>query len=406
MAEHTLADWLTRLETLHPTAIELGLDRVRAVADRLSVLQPNSRIVTIAGTNGKGSTASLLDGLLRHVGISTGRYTSPHLMHYNERICLNGLPVDDEALIGAFEQVDAARGEISLTYFEFGTLAALVLFAAAAPEVTILEVGLGGRLDAVNIVDPDIAVITSIALDHESWLGSDREQIGAEKAGILRPDTPLVLADAEPPASILRRARELGCTVYPAVDALNLVPELDDCYLHPLNIAAALQVATLLGVDFGEVDLSTLVPAAAPAGRMQRSFLEGCEILMDVAHNPAAVENLASWLAQNPVAGKTVAVFAALSDKNIRAMIRSCQKGVDAWFVAELPGVLRAAAAADIIEELRAGGVQVISENKNVRQAWRRARSVLASGDRVVVFGSFHTVAQILPLLDRERSTT
>jgi len=335
----------------------------------------------------------------------TARYTSPHLLRYNERVCINGEPADDAALIDAFERIDAARGEISLTYFEFGTLAALLLFDAAAPEVAILEVGLGGRLDAVNIIDPDIAVITSISLDHESWLGSDREQIGAEKAGILRRDIALVLADADPPASVVQRAQALHCKLYPAADALHLLPELGACRLHPLNIAAALQVATLLGVEYGDIDLPGLLQNAAPAGRMQRAVVEGFEIVLDVAHNPAAVENLASWLAANPATGKTLAVFAALSDKNIRAMIRCCQDVVDAWFVAGLPGVARAATAAQLVEELRACGVTMISENKNVRQAWRRARSVLASGDRLVVFGSFHTIAGILPVVDRERST-
>ncbi|HSP00336.1 MAG TPA: bifunctional tetrahydrofolate synthase/dihydrofolate synthase, partial [Thioalkalivibrio sp.] len=212
----TLEQWLAWQETLHPKAIDLGLERVARVAGRLGLLEPSHAVITVAGTNGKGSTVALLDAIYRAAGYRVCTYTSPHLLRYNERIRIHGALASDEALCRAFDAVDTARGEESLSYFEFGTLAALWLFWEAAPDVAILEVGLGGRLDAVNIIDSDVAVITSIGIDHEAWLGSDREVIGAEKAGVFRAARPAVCGDPRPPASIQRRALDLGAKLYMA----------------------------------------------------------------------------------------------------------------------------------------------------------------------------------------------
>jgi dihydrofolate synthase/folylpolyglutamate synthase len=404
MSESSLADWLLRLESLHPEEIELGLERVSAVAATMSLLPLGCPVVTVAGTNGKGSTLGVLDALLSHAGRRVGRYTSPHLLRYNERICVCGEPVSDAELVASFQRVDACRGEVPLTYFEFGTLAALDLLQRAEVDVLLLEVGLGGRLDAVNIVDPTIAIITSIALDHESWLGNDREQIALEKAGILRENIPMICADTNPPTSLRERAAELGCECHyiqaEEAQRFNLSESL-----RGENVAAACRCASLLGVELAPEQLVELLPGSAPRGRLQAEKLDGCEILLDVAHNPAAVENLVSTLRKRPCSGRSLALFCALSDKNIHAMIRSTRDLFDGWFVASLPDVARAATAADLAAELRGQNVNMVSESKNPRQAWRRARSVMSAGDRLVIFGSFHTVAAGLAALEKERKS-
>ncbi len=401
MVELSLAGWLSRLEQLHPTEIELGLSRVLAVAESLQLLQPRGRVVTIAGTNGKGSTIAVLDSLLRGAGLSTGVYTSPHLLKFNERICVEGDMVGDAALIASFEKIDAARGDISLTYFEFATLAALDVFAQSQPDVLLLEVGLGGRLDAINIIDPEIAIITSIALDHESWLGTDREQIALEKAGILRPGCEFICADLSPCQSLQQRAMELSCSSY-YVTAEEARALSEATPLRGENIAAARRAANLLGV---EVELEQARHCAASLnvpGRLQSWQLGGTHCLVDVAHNPASVENLARELQQNPVPGRTIAVFAALSDKNIHAMIHPIQHCIDAWFLAGLSQLPRGASAAELAEAIRDLGVSMISESDNPRQAYRRARGVTGDGDRIVVFGSFYTVAAVLPGIEKD----
>jgi dihydrofolate synthase/folylpolyglutamate synthase len=397
MAAKSLASWLDRLESLHPEEIELGLERVSAVAHSLGLLPFPATVVTVAGTNGKGTTVAVLSALLQRAGRSCCVYTSPHLLRYNERVRMGGQLASDSQLVAAFEAIDRARGDISLTYFEFGTLAALYLFHRARADVVILEVGLGGRLDAVNLVDPDIAVITSVALDHESWLGDDREQIGYEKAGILRAGIPLVVADLDPPLSVRSRAAELACdSWYVGEDDLRIAAGSSQ---RPENVAAARRVAHLLGVDVEDSELSGLLADCGPAGRLQQLEIGGHPIVLDVAHNPAACDNLATFLAGNPVPGRTFALFAALSDKKIHAMIRSCQKQVDGWCVTGLPGVGRALPVSELADELRRCGVHINSEHNDPAAAWHSAKNSLRTGDRLVVFGSFYTVAAILPLL-------
>ena len=400
----TLPEWLARLEQLHPQEIELGLDRVAAVAGRMALLPVESTVVTVAGTNGKGSTVAVLDALLLHAGKRTGRYSSPHLLRYNERVCIDGSPVSDEALVAAFERVDAARHDTSLTYFEFGTLAALDLFSRAGLDYLLLEVGLGGRLDAVNIVDPAIAVVTSIALDHESWLGNTREAIALEKAGVLRTGIPFLCADLDPPVSLVDRASELGCLSQYVGQDFPVFPQSGP--LQGENVATARRAAELLGVSVSDDVLLAVLSSIEVPGRQQWLDVGGIGVCLDVAHNTAAVECLALALRQRHPAGRRAAVFSALSDKPIHAMIRSCQDLVDGWFVADLPGVARAASASDLATALREQGVTMVSENKNPRQAYRRAMSLLQPGDELLIFGSFHTVAALLPTVERERDET
>ena len=397
----TLSQWLTRLETLHPEEIELGLERVAEVARRLQLLPVACPVVSVAGTNGKGSTVAVLDALLRGKGLRTGVYSSPHLLRYNERVRIDGVEVDDARLVEAFERVEAARAQTPLTYFEFGTLAALDIFRFEAVQVQILEVGLGGRLDAVNIVDPQVAVITSIALDHEAWLGNDLESIAREKCGILRPGVDFVCADPNPPAAIVECAARLACNTRQLGRDFQQSSRCGS--LRPENVAAAGETAKLLGYESSSVELESALADVDLPGRMQRENVAGIEVLLDVAHNPAAVVNLAQQLAQTAVKGRRIALFCALSDKNIHAMIHSCMPLVEAWFVADLPGVSRAATASQLAQELRDAGVSRVSESRNPKQAYRRAMSLLGPGDQLVIFGSFFTVAALLPAVKKDR---
>src|SRR5690554_825961 len=304
-----LDDWQARIERLHPEEIELGLGRIRTVAGRLEVLHFPCPIVTVAGTNGKGSTVTLMERLARAAGRRTALYTSPHIQRFNERVRLDGEPVSDALLYQAFERVEAARGEVALTYFEFTTLAALCVFQQTPIEVLILEVGLGGRLDAVNVIDADVAVITSIGLDHQDWLGPDREQIGREKAGILRPGRPLLFAATDMPASIAVAAEQGGARLLRAGEAFGedrdgiywvRAGQRHACALAqvPLgrdNLAAAVQALALvsrLPADFAGLAAGLQLP-----GRCQHMLLQGVDWYLDVGHNREA---LARFLARLP----------------------------------------------------------------------------------------------------------
>ncbi len=336
----TLADWLAYIERQHPRAIDMGLDRVRAVANRMGLGRPAARVVTVAGTNGKGSTVAFIESIARAAGLRVGAYTSPHLLAYNERVRIGGRDADDVALAGVFAEVERARGDTPLTYFEFGTLAALRLFERASLDLAILEVGLGGRLDATNIVDADVAVVTTVDLDHQDWLGDDREAIGAEKAGIARAWKPLVLGDDDPPASVLRHAYAIGASAIRAGSDFFFEPvraqghperiegwrwrELDYALDLPLpelaapvqlrNAATAIAALRALDVDIAEAAFARGVADARLPGRLQLFELDGVEVRIDVGHNPQAARELAAWLRSRPIAGRTYAVYAALAD--------------------------------------------------------------------------------------------
>ena len=392
-----LQDWLDHLLTLHPSDIELGLDRVASVAARLSLLAPAATVVTVAGTNGKGTTTSLLEAMACAGGKRVGVYTSPHLLRYNERIRVNGEPASDADIVAAFEAIEAQRLAVPLTFFEFGTLAALQVFSRYDIDLIVLEVGLGGRLDATNIVDPDIAIITSIALDHQEWLGDNREAIGAEKAGILRPDIPAIVADFDPPSSVTDRARALNCT-------LKILP---GDYSSPLknglraeNVFAALTAAELLGIHPGDRVGETLSRLAVP-GRLQQVQFGNQHVVLDVAHNPAAALHLAEWLREHGHIGAT-AVFAALSDKDVHAMISACADVFSRWFVVGLPGVDRSLAASELAAQVCAAGGENVTAFADLESAWSELQSEHGrepdSPSLIVVFGSFHTVATFMAL--------
>lgn len=423
MNKASLEQWLLRLETLHPNEVELGLERVSDVANRLQLLPVVQPVVTVGGTNGKGSTVAVLEALLNEAGYSTGAFTSPHLLRFNERIRVAGVDVSDAEIIEAFVAIDKARGIVSLTYFEFATLAALLIFKARAPDIIVLEVGLGGRLDAVNIVQPSVAVITSIDLDHQAWLGESRGAIAREKAGIMRSATPVVIADPDPPLELMRCVADVAAS--PALylgrdftvetaqgewqavlrqadgESRKLVPQPNGSLL-PENICAAVQAALLLGIEFSDDCLSRALANAAPVARRQLRQVAGRDYVLDVAHNPASVCKLLQYLSENRCDGKTICLFSIMSDKDIQTIVGTATGHFDAWFLADQPNNQRAARATEIATLLGGAAQTMISVSKNLRQAFRRAQNIMAEGDRLVVFGSFYTVAAVLPLLDRD----
>jgi len=412
----SLADWLAYLETLHPKAIALGLDRVKAVHARLGIAL-ECPVITVGGTNGKGSTATFVERMLDAGGYRTGLYTSPHLLAYNERVRIAGALATDAELRAAFEAVEAVRAETPLTYFEFGTLAALWLFARAKLDACVLEVGLGGRLDAVNIVDPDVPIVTTIAIDHTDYLGPTREDIGREKAGIFRGGRVAICADRDPPASLIAHAGAIGARLLTLGADFRYAAEGAQWRYHGpggaryglpfpalrgsyqlANAAAALTALDAardrLPVDMGAIRRA-LVGIELP-GRFQ--VLPGRPVtVLDVAHNPQAALAFAENLGAMGFHPRTLAVFGIMADKDIDAVIAPLRARVDRWLVATLPPP-RGARAALLAERLRHAGVaaDAIETCADVRAAYAVARGMASEADRIVVFGSFLTVAAAL----------
>jgi dihydrofolate synthase/folylpolyglutamate synthase len=425
MNKVSLTQWLHRLETVHPKAVDLGLDRVLTVANTLQLLPVKKPVVTVAGTNGKGSTVAVLEALISEAGYRTGAFTSPHLLRFNERVRISGVDASDDEIVRAFAVIDQARGALSLTYFEFAALAALLIFEARELDVVILEVGLGGRLDAVNIVDASVAIITSIDLDHQEWLGNSRGEISLEKAGILRRGCPVVIADPAPAPELLARVLEVAASpaLYLGRDfSVAVVGEQWQARLQtsgggvrtlsaptngsllPENIGAAVQASLLLGIEFDDRCVAAALAKVAVVGRRELRQVAGRDYVLDVAHNPASISKLLEFLDVNSCKGRKICIFSAMSDKDIPGMIDATAGHFDAWFLGDQPRNTRAAGAAEIAALLEERGEAMVSISKNLRQAFRRAQSVVQEGDRVVVFGSFSTVATILPLLDKDHS--
>jgi len=436
-----LGQWLEYIERLHARPIELGLDRVALVAQRLG-LHLSSPVITVGGTNGKGSTCALLEAMLAAAGHRVATYTSPHLVRFNERARLGGAPVADELLVAHLEQVETARAEVSLTYFEFTTLAILALFQRAAPDVVILEVGLGGRLDAVNVIDAECSIVTCIDIDHQVFLGDNRESIGWEKAHIFRRGRPALCGDDRPPASLIAYAGEIGAELQligrdfgfevhgqswncwgrgwrhedlplPALRGSNQIANATGA----IAALEALPVATGLDGSAGQPRCDRLaiqrgLVAARLPGRFQ--VLESDPmVVLDVAHNPHASAQLARNLAEQGCTGATMAVFGIMADKDIAGVLEPLLGTISHWFVVELPGE-RAAAATGLAQEIvaqtaRAGigpalnddqpgaGVPAeVSTHPSPRAGLAAARQVAGRDDRIVIFGSFLTVADIL----------
>ena len=417
----TLADWLARIEARHPTEIEMGLDRVGAVHARMDCGRPAAQVVTVAGTNGKGSTVAFVETIARAAGWRVGAYTSPHLLAYNERVRIDGADVDDAALVEAFEAVEAARGDTPLTYFETGTLAALWLFARAGLDLAVLEVGLGGRLDAVNIVEPDVSVITTVGLDHQDWLGDDVERIGREKAGIARPWKPLVLGDTDPPASVLQHAYRIGAVAIRGGSDFLYAPSGEGrwCWREvgyevelPMpalaapvqirNAAVAVAAIRALGREFDEAALAAGIAGARVAARLQPFERGGVGIVVDVAHNPQAAHALGDWLRAAPAGGATIAVFAALVDKDAAGIAQALAPEVAHWHLAGLEGA-RGQDAQALRTRLPARVAEAATLHADVGAALTAALAAAVPGDRVLVLGSFHTAAAALARLQGMR---
>lgn len=420
MSKASLGAWLRHLESLHPTVMDLGLERVGRVARVLGLLDPAVPVITVAGTNGKGSTVAVLEALLKAAGLRPGCFTSPHFIRFNERIRIDGREVDDARLVAAFTAIESARGATSLTYFEFATLAALWIFREEGAGILVLEVGLGGRLDSVNIVDPQVSVITRIDLDHQEWLGDSREAIGREKAGIMRNGVPVVIADPDPPPSLAAAAEAVGATpVYWLGRQFVAVP--DDAgwrgevslpsgglravrgpatALLPINIAAALQAAAALGLDWSEERLQAALAALRLAGRRELRIHAGRQYLLDVAHNPSAIYKLLEAIHASGCKGKIIALFSVMRDKAVGAMLDPLVGTVDAWCLADQPDNARALPAAQIADLLRARGQAMISVSRDLAEGLARARQLAGPDDLIVVFGSFYTVAAVLTSLE------
>lgn len=429
----SLADWLVLQEAVHPRSIDLGLARVAAVARRLDIDRPECAVITVGGTNGKGSTVAHLEALCLAAGRSVGLFTSPHFLRYNERIRIDGVEAEDAAIVSAFERIEAARGATTLTFFEYNTLAALLLFAERGVEIALLEVGLGGRLDAANLVDADVSVVCSVGLDHRDWLGDTLEEIGAEKAGIFRPARPAVLGTPHMPASVHGVIERLGAKpivaerdftwkVEPGAPGqahwsyrgarlrlTDLPPSALAGSIQYRNAATALAALEALASGGARSAAGRQVAAALDRARvadgLRRVRLAGrfqivpgpVEWILDIAHNPPAAEVLASQLKERPRQGRTLAVVGILGDKDAPAIARALAPAMDGWFLCTLEGPrgICAAALARRLDSIVASPVLAGS----VREGCEAARAAAQPGDRVVVCGSVHTVGPALEWL-------
>ena len=428
----TLDSWLAHIAAVHPREIELGLDRIRRVADRMQLTRPARFVITVAGTNGKGSCVACMEAILDRAGYRTGAYTSPHIHRFNERIKVATESASDENLCAALAFVESCRQPDTLSYFEFATLAALWIFQQAKLDVALLEVGLGGRLDAVNIVDPDIAIITSISLDHEDWLGSGLENIGREKAGILRSNIPAILGSNNLPQSILQRARELRAPLYildedfgaaltaseqnwqwrgkSAAGGAVLFDALALPKLALDNVVTAVQAVQLLPLDIAEVAIKLAIESVALPGRFEvrRDCNSGKLVVLDVAHNTAAAVllafNLERFLRCHPQIRQITGVIAVMADKDIEDMVSALESCLNIWYIAQIDE----ARSMSVIEaENRVRKAQLAVEFRHfdsVVEAYRGACDADWFGkdadeqDLIVVTGSFRTVAAVRSL--------
>jgi len=422
LKSRSLEDWLSYLEQMDPSKIELGLERVRQVAERLELLPLPSKVVLIGGTNGKGSTAAIMEQILISAGYSVGVYSSPHLLRYTERVRINGREAPPEQHCRAFAEIEQIRGDIPLTYFEFGTLSALSLFKRQAPQVVLLEVGLGGRGDATNIVEPDVAVITTIALDHTDWLGDSREQIGLEKAGILRRGVPAVIGEPDLPGTVREYAMNLGAELVAvgegfgyALDsgqsgqswhwqgAGRVLRELPLPKLPLANAATALAALTKLALPLSDEVIREGIAQASLTGRFQLVATTPVSYV-DVAHNPESAALLADRLQalrEQQSGRRVLAVVGMLKDKDVSTTLEQLEGVVDSWYPASLKGPR--GAAAEMLQAVLEGDRTFAS----VTEAWQAALAdARPEQDVVIGFGSFYTVAEILLFIQKTSQKT
>lgn len=405
----TLEEWLDWISTVHTTEIELGLERIKRVAAKLGVLKPACPVVIVGGTNGKGSTVKGLEAIYRAAGFHVGAFTSPILFKHNEQVRIDGVLAKDAEFCDAYEKVESAREQVPLTPFEFHTLAALVIFRTHLLDVLILEVGLGGRLDAVNIIDADVSVVTSVAIDHAEWLGNTREAIGFEKAGIFRSQKPAVCGDPLPPESLVNYANEIGAPLYcQGKEFQYLEQQFNWSWVFqniqydslPLTRLALQNMSTVLMVVTLLQDRLQVVREFIDKGLAEVKLPGRIEIInepvvkiFDVSHNPAAITMLANQLNKMTCYGKTFAVFSMLADKDILESIKIIKPLIDVWTVAPL-NTKRAASLENLKNCFAQADIQNVSFLSSIEEAYDMARLKCDIGDRIVVFGSFHTVAE------------
>ena len=411
----SLERWLQRLEAAHPRTIELGLERVSLVWRRLGVARVAPSCFVIAGTNGKGSTAAYIDALVRGDGFKSGRYCSPHVLRFTERLVIDGQELSAGEWVAAFELVEAALDGTSLTYFEFTTLAAFILLSRAQVDCAVLEVGLGGRLDAVNIVDADCAVLTSIGLDHQEWLGPDRESIGHEKAGIMRGGRVVVCADRDPPRSVLSHAEAIGADLkllgrdfrvkegrlFIGAQAYRFPQPPQPGHHQRDNLAAAMAAVYQLypGALENAQQVNSALSNVCLPGRLS-GHLADSRVVIDVGHNPLAAQAVARYLEQRSHGG-VFCVFAMLADKDAAGVVRALENGVDHWYCAGLVGARRRSgeSLARVVRDLT--GNRHVQVFEQVGPALESALKAAGGGDTVLVFGSFETAARALDVLDK-----
>lgn len=407
----SLVDWLNHILSVHPADIDMGLTRLAEVAAKMGLdILPHSRVVTVAGTNGKGSTCAIMESILLEGGTTTGVFSSPHLHSYNERVRINGQELEDQAHLDAFAAIELARGDIQLTFFEFSALGALYLFARHRPQVVLLEVGLGGRLDATNLIDADLAVITSIDLDHQEYLGDTRESVGREKAGIFRPGVPAIIGEPDLPSSVIEVAAEIGAPLirtgtdfhgefhrdnWRFKGAVRQVEDLPIPSLPAVNAVTALAALVQLKPELTDASIREGLARASLPGRMQL-LGQSPRVYVDVAHNPHAARHLAQRLRQLQGGGRVLAVCGMLEDKEIEASLEPLLPVVDAWF----PAPLEVPRGSDGSRIARAVGAREV--DSSVESALTRAREQASDLDLVIVFGSFYTVAQAQSLFEGE----
>jgi len=410
-----LTEWLSYLESIHAVEIDLGLKRIAAVAKNLNIDFSTSTVITVAGTNGKGTTCAFLENAFLAQKLTCAVYSSPHIERFNERLRLNRSEVADSALVNAFETIESVRGNITLTYYEYTTLAALLILMAEQPDVIILEVGLGGRLDATNIIDADVAVITTIDLDHQTFLGNTREAIGFEKAGIMRANSVVVVGDTNPPNSLAAHASHIGANAYFREQSFTIEQASNDtwhwcsgadkfsdllsCKIPQDNVATAIMVLDVLAdklrLSLDSHFINQVIAQTKVAGRMEKFSLD-CDVILDVGHNPQAARYLAGQL-QRLDYPKVHAVLGMLADKDVVNTVAALLAEVNHWYIGTLT-VPRGCEAKHIVESIQIDAAKVNCFD-NVSQAFKMAKQNAKATDLIVVFGSFYTVAEIRRLL-------
>ena len=413
-----LTDWLGYIESIHPSTIDLTLERIKIVIERLN-LDISFPILTVGGTNGKGSTCSILESIYREAGYKVACYTSPHFLNFNERIKIQTLAVSDEVICEAFSRIESAREDVTLTYFEYGTIAAMIIFSEAHVDVAILEVGLGGRLDAVNVFDADCAIVTTVDLDHMDYLGHTREAIGFEKAGIYRTEKTSICGDFDPPQSLIKHAELIHADLkiigkdfgYEAhhdsfdflIDStfvMNLpLPKLQGDF-QLANATNALMAVKAMEdkLPLTEISIQKGISLTLLPGRFQE-VKKMPSLILDVAHNPQAARSLSHNLKTHVVPGKTIAVFSILKDKDIFGVINELNLDIDDWFIAEIQNE-RAASIETISNTIQKINLSAhIEAFKNIQEAYQFASKEVTRNDRIIVFGSFFTVADIMKII-------